>query len=251
MNNESNRQINHVVAPISLNSDSTKQVSNEVKKVRVVINTKPEKDNNFMIYLLIILILIALLTAFICYFVIPRYINHVEANNNTSTVFNEVTISTSNGTHIINDDFTITIGDSFYVNDKLIDSNKKVISNSLALVDDLFIVALGDSTLGGTTIYAIDKTGKIVYSLNKIEEFYLTDNITINPESIQLFITKSDGRYVHEGSNIIDICTSNNIPESEIIEKTVNLKYANTLFNVSNTSSLITISKYKNLITCN
>ena len=52
MNNESNRQINHVVAPISLNSDSTKQVSNEVKKVRVVINTKPEKDNNFMIYLL-------------------------------------------------------------------------------------------------------------------------------------------------------------------------------------------------------
>lgn len=173
------KQINRVATPIKLDEHGNRieePVKQVVKKPIIV----KEHNAETAIFITVLLIILAILCAFIFYFIVPRYL---ESKNNKIT-YNDATTTT---TKVINNHFdevnlnnnNLIESGSFEVFDsyKLSKNNREVFVNDVKItdadyllptigsVDDLILFVTQDKKNRTTKLYSVDKLGRVVLEL--------------------------------------------------------------------------------------
>lgn len=161
---------------------------NNVKKRNNIIK---EYDPSTMIFVTILLIILAVLCAFIFYVILPRIEANsqpVEYNDGSTTTISPVSVVptiktnsinngnavTSAGTYTIDSSFTITTsanGNSIDVNinGNKVTSTKKIFSN-IGRVDDVIILILADGDIRSNRVVIYDKNASLVKEIKQFED---------------------------------------------------------------------------------
>ena len=214
-NKINNKPINRIATPIKLdkNGERIDSVDNPViltaeekqEKIKEkVIKEKNKKieehDPTTAIFIVILLIIFAILAAFICLYVVPRYLDsqnyHVEYNDKDKvivstkkvypftkyTLLDTVYVDTAN-TFDIND-FKIELeynGTNFNViiNGTMLIKADYVLPN-VAIVDDLLLIATQNEALRTTRLFAVDINGVVMQEWHQIGD---TEGMVLLPDS--------------------------------------------------------------------
>ena len=249
------KSINRIIAPIKVDGtgatleeqkqiveeqqiEINKQVQGKKEEVKEQVNIKKikEHDSTTMVFIVVLLIILAVLTAFIFFFILPRYldvkngkyayndkvINNIseedkyyfrdfkltddefvitDANFNVSQEFN---INVKNAGNFLN----------IYVNNILVTTCNQLY-NTVAVVDDLIIMAIKNNQLRTTKVIAVDINGNIIKEFYNIGD---SDGL-VTLEQGNSFIVNSSS-FVLITSRVIDtnLILSNEYGESDGID---------------------------------
>lgn len=268
--NNNNKQIVHIAKPMNL--DKKGNIIEENKNEHQVINKTEyvnvfeKKDNTFLIKeIIIILIFIAILTAFFAYYVAPRLnesltLEHKEEKQKTLTQvdikslnYNSGIDLTKSNTYIIDDLFKIEINNNkIFLNGLELEGNK-VLSKTISRVDDILIIATTKDTYNSTIVYAINSKNDIIMKINElpnVDSMYIKSNIQIHDGLIELEASRlKDNLLTYDGITK-DICSisnedkiSSNYP---VIENVVIKYYGNETFGNPEVTYYQDLFTYKN-----
>lgn len=235
-NNDDNkkiRQINRIATPIKLDQNGqriesddnpvilTVEEKNELREERRIEekNRKIEEhDPSTAIFVVVLLIIFAILVAFIYFYVVPKYIEsrgyNLEYNDKPKTtttakktypltqytLIDTVYINNANVFNINNFEIEYEYNGTNFnliVNGTMVDKSDYLLPK-VAIVDDLLLIATQDRGLRTTTLYAVDEVGVVIKEWYNLADM---DGMVLLPDSSSIIFNNVN--FVLLGSRVV------------------------------------------------